>query len=228
MDRTSVESQLTLLAAMHGRFFASAEFAGALSDLIPFHRRFRNLADRYGIQECCENGVIAAEGVMPPRLFGRKGEIWAATLRAVDRQAAAAETFVHGDVHLKNWYMRPQLSMGLGDWQCSGRGHWARDVAYTISTSLPRSDRRAWERELLRFYLDELRTAGGPRIGFDQAWRDYREQLLSALAWWTMTLTPGRDMPVMQPRHTSLAFIGRIADAIDDLDSIAAGAEAGA
>jgi len=223
MDRASVESQLTLLATMHGRFYGSPEFTGALADLISFHRRFRNLADRYGIKECCENAVIAAEAVMPPRLFSRKEEIWAATLRSVDRQAASPETFVHGDVHLKNWYVRRGAAMGLGDWQCSGRGHWARDVAYAVSTSLTISDRRAVERDLVRHYLDRLQASGGPRIEFDQAWRDYREQLLSALAWWTMTLTPGRDMPDMQPRETTLTFIGRITTAMDDLDSIGAG-----
>lgn len=223
MDRTSVESQLTLLAAMHGHFHGSPEFAGALADLIPFHRRFRNLADRYGIKECCENGVVAAEAVIPARLFSRKEQIWAATLRSVDRQAASPETFVHGDVHLKNWYVRGAAGMGLGDWQCSGRGHWARDVAYTVSTSLTTAQRRALEQDLLRYYLTQLHASGGPRIAFDQAWRDYREQLLSALAWWTMTLTPGRDMPDMQPRETTLVFIGRIAAAMDDLDSIGAG-----
>jgi len=225
MDRASVESQLILLATMHGRFYGSPDFAGVLQDLIPFHRRFRNLADRYGIKECCENGVIAAEAAIPTRLFARKDEIWAATMRSVDRQSASPETFVHGDVHLKNWYLRKHPAMGLGDWQCSGRGHWARDVAYAISTSLRTPDRREWEEDLLRLYLDRLQSAGGPQLEFDQAWRDYREQLLSALAWWTMTLTPGRDMPDMQPAETTLAFIGRISSAVDDLDSIGAGSQ---
>jgi len=224
MDRATVESQLALLAHMHGRFYGCEEFDGELADLIPFHRRFRNLADRHGIKDCCENGVLAAETIIPQRLFRRRAEIWAATLRSIDRQAASTETFVHGDVHLKNWYMRRRPALGLGDWQCSGRGHWARDVAYTVATSLPTAERRALEPELLRFYLERLQASGGPRVEFGAAFRDYREQLLSALAWWTMTLTPGRDMPDMQPVDTTLAFIGRIANAIDDLDSLDAGA----
>jgi hypothetical protein len=223
MDRACVESQLSLLAILHGRFYDSPDFRGSLSDVIPFHVRFRNLADRYGLRECCENGLIAAESVVPPRLFSRKNEVWSATLRSVDLHAVSPETFVHSDVHLKNWYFRDRPNIGIGDWQSSGRGHWARDVAYCVSTALPPSDRRILERELLHFYLDRLHAAGGPHISFDEAWRHYREQLLSALAWWTVTLAPSRDMPEMQPHETTLTFINRIATAIDDLDSLSAG-----
>jgi phosphotransferase family enzyme len=223
MDRPSVESQLALLAILHGRFYDSPEFRGSLADVIPFHVRFHNLADRHGLRECCDNGLIEAQDVVPPRLFARKAEVWGATLRSVDLQAASPETYVHSDVHLKNWYFRDRPAIGIGDWQSSGRGHWARDVAYTVSTALTSTDRRIWESELLRFYLDRLHAAGGPKIEFQEAWRHYREQLLSALAWWTVTLTPSSDMPDMQPRETTLTFINRIATAIDDLGSLDAG-----
>lgn len=44
--------------------------------------------------------------------------------------------------------------------------------------------------------------------------------MLSALAWWTMMLTPAGDMPDMQPRDTAVEFIRRLAIAIDDLGSL--------
>jgi hypothetical protein len=110
--------------------------------------------------------------------------------------------------------------MGLGDWQVVSRGHWARDVAYAVSTALTVEDRRAMEQDLLRFYLDAMAAQGGPRIAFDEAWTAYRAQLLSALAWWTMTLTPSEAMPDMQPLGTTNVFLSRIAVAMDDLDSI--------
>jgi hypothetical protein len=223
MDQAAVESQLALLATLHGRFYDSSEFRGSLSDVIPFHVRFRNLADHHVLRECCDSGFVEAQDVVPPRLFARKDEVWDATLRSVALQARSSETFVHSDVHLKNWYFRNRPAIGISDWQSSGRGHWARDVAYAVSTALPTEDRRAMERELLYFYLDRLQFAGGPKLSFPDAWRHYREQLLSALAWWTVTLTPSRDMPDMQPRDTTLTFIKRIATAIDDLDSLDAG-----
>ena len=37
---------------------------------------------------------------------------------------------------------------------------------------------------------------------------------------WTPTLCPTRHVPAMQPEATSLAMIGRMTAAIDDLDSI--------
>lgn len=220
MDKESVQSQLQLLAKMHGTFFNSDEFRGELADLFTFKERFQRLSDNYGLEECCNAGFLAAQDVIPARLFKRADEVWPATVRSVEHHDAVPLTFTHNDVHLKNWYVRDRPTMGITDWQSSGRGHWARDVAYCISTALEPEHRRTWERELLAFYLAALRAAGGPAIERDEAWQDYAEQHLSALAWWTMTLTPSADMPDMQPRDTTLVFIRRIATAIDDLGSL--------
>ncbi|MCY1562617.1 hypothetical protein D9M68_1000460 [compost metagenome] len=72
----------------------------------------------------------------------------------------------------------------------------------------------------MSLYLDELHAAGGPQVSFDEGWNIYRQQLLSALTWWTVTLTPPPGLPDMQPRDTTLEFIRRISTAIDDLDSL--------
>jgi hypothetical protein len=218
--RASVESQLGLLATLHGTFYDSPRLRGDLADLFAFHDRFRRLDRQHDFKTCCENGVIAAESLIPARLFARRDAIWEATVRSVQWQATQPETVTHSDVHLKNWYQRPDGAMGLSDWQCVGRGHWARDVAYAVATALTVEERRATERDLLRFYLDALHARGGPRLEFDAAWTAYRAQLLSALAWWTMTLTPSAAMPDMQPLGTTNVFLSRIAIAMDDLDSI--------
>jgi len=220
--RQSVESQLDLLATMHGTFYDSPRLRGRgdLADLFSFSGRFRKLDRQHDFKTCCENGVIAAESLIPARLFARRDAIWDATVRSVDWHDTQPETITHGDVHLKNWYRRPSGTMGLGDWQVVSRGHWARDVAYAVSTALTIEDRRAMERELLRYYLDALHARGGPALAFDAAWTAYRAQLLSALAWWTMTLTPSSAMPDMQPVGTTNVFLNRIGTAMDDLDSI--------
>ena len=72
--------------------------------------------------------------------------------------------------------------MGVNDWQNSCKGNWSRDLAYCISTGTVPEVRRTWERELLKYYLEELARAGGPRLGFEDAWRNYRQQLFAALA----------------------------------------------
>ncbi|MET0660717.1 MAG: aminoglycoside phosphotransferase family protein, partial [Steroidobacteraceae bacterium] len=98
--------------------------------------------------------------------------------------------------------------------------NWSRDLSYTISTALTVEDRRRWERALLDVYAEELRRAGGPALDRDEVWRLYRQQLFTALAWWTVTLTPSPELPDMQPQHTAVEFIRRIATAIDDLDAL--------
>src|SRR5262249_211935 len=131
---------------------------------------------------------------------------------------------IHSDVHLGNWYLAPSGELGVHDWQCTSRGNWSRDVAYALSTSLTTDDRRAWERDLLRSYLDRLAGSSGgrARVLFEDAFRSYRQQLFAALAWWTGTLGQPPEAPAMQPPAVSLTFIGRMARAIDDLDALEA------
>ena len=72
---------------------------------------------------------------------------------------------------------------------------------------------------MVALYLDAMHREGGPQISFDEAWRHYRQQLVTALVWWTMTLTPGDDLPDMQPRDITLEMIRRLATAADDCDT---------
>lgn len=220
MDMASVKSQLDILGTVHGQFHESPLFKDTLSGLVSFQGRFRSLDADHDFMTCCNAGVDAAVDVVPPALFARRAEIWPATLRAVDRMDVLPETFTHNDVHLKNWYMRDRPHMGLSDWQVSCRGHWSRDLAYTIVTALTPEDRRAMERDLIAYYLQRLHAAGGPQVSFDEAWFHYREQMSSVLAWWTMTLTPSNDMPDMQPLDITIEFIRRITIAMDDLGTL--------
>lgn len=219
MSRRRAESQLALLARMHGRCYADAELRGRLAALPSWPEFFRN-TQSFGIEQGSNRGFVAAEEVIPSRLYRRFPEIWPATLASVAAHERLPLTLAHGDVHLKNWYVAASGEMGLSDWQCASRGHWGRDVAYAISTALAVEDRRAWERELLRLYIDRLHSAGGPSVSFDEAWMHYRQQLMSALTWWTITLTPTADLPDMQPRDVSLEFIRRITTAMDDVDTL--------
>jgi hypothetical protein len=222
VTKEMVQSQLRLLGALHGKFHESPLFDGELAQVLTWQGRFRSLIERHSMEETCVNGFAAAESVIPARLFAKADRIWAATLKSVDRHDQLPATLNHGDVHLKNWYIRGRPAMGLSDWQALNRGHWSRDLAYMLGTSLSVEDRRNWEEELIRFYLDQQREAGAPRIGFDEAWKNYRQQLFGGLAFWTQTMAPTADMPMMQPEETTLPFIERLSHAIDDLDSLSA------
>lgn len=213
-------SQLRLLATLHARYWDAAELGTELAVWKNWEEYFAITADEAGFGPACERGFRQAEDVIPARLFSRAEEVWPATLRCVEDNRRLPRTLIHSDVHLKNWYIDADGELGLNDWQCSSKGTWGRDVAYAVSTALSVEDRRAWERDLLAYYLEQLRANGVDAPGFGEAWRIYRQQLFAALAWWTGTLGQPPEAPKMQPEDTSREFIRRIAHAIDDLEAL--------
>jgi hypothetical protein len=221
VSRGRIESQIALLAILHGRFYESPELKGDLAVLDRFPERFRRMADYHGLADACDRGLIAGQPVIPASLIRRRAEVWPLTMQSIDNLLTLPQMLTHGDVHLGNWYVRPDETMGLSDFQNVTRGHWSRDVAYTLATSLSVDDRRAWERDLVAFYIDLLAQSGGRKENFEQSWTNYRQQMLSVLAYWTVTLTPSPSMAQdMQLPETTLCFLERIGQAIEDLGSL--------
>jgi thiamine kinase-like enzyme len=219
VSRQRAESQMKLLAALHGKTYGNEKLRSRTAAFSTFREIFKKLL-KTGFREGSDAGFLASEEVIPKNLYKRHAEIWPATVAAVDDLERTPMTLAHGDVHLKNWYVNGNGEMGLGDWQCVARSNPVRDVAYALSTALTVDDRRAWERELVSYYLEQLASVGGPVIAFDNAWEIYRQQLVSALLFWTITIWPTALRPGAQPRDASLEFIKRIAAAMDDLGSL--------
>ena len=213
-------SQQRLLATLHAKYYESPELNSTLSEFNDWEKYFTITVEAAGFGPACARGFAQAEEVIPARLFARADEIWPATLRSVADHGALPRTLIHSDVHLKNWYIDSDGEMGLNDWQCSCKGNWGRDLAYSISTALSVENRRAWERDLVAYYVEQLHAAGGPTVELDEAWRIYRRQLFNALAWWTGTLGQPPEAPKMQPPATSIEFIRRMTHAIDDLNAL--------
>jgi len=223
VDQAFARGQMDLLARLHGRFYEAPELSGALGVLPTWYDRFHNLAT-FHLEESCAAGVEAAQDILPPALFAARADIWPATLRSLELLRDLPLTLCHGDVHLKNWYICEDGTIGLGDWGVTHRGAWARDLAYTLCTSLTVADRRAWEAELIAYYLDQLAAAGGPHVTMDAAMRAYRLALPSAFAFWTLTLKPDPAFPDMQPAETARVFIERLGAAMDDHAALHIGA----
>lgn len=212
-------SQLKLLAELHGNSYSDQLIRSAIQHLPTWPEYFDN-TEAFGMKEGSNSGFIAAEEVIPQNLFSRYENIWPCTLKSMEIHSKFPYFLSHGDVHLKNWYVAGNGEMGLSDWQCATRGHWGRDLAYTISTALTVQNRRSWEKDLIKFYIETLKSSGGPAVSFDEAWMVYRQQLITALTWWTITMSPTKDIPDMQPKDITLEFIRRISTAMDDLDTM--------
>lgn len=85
-------------------------------------------------------------------------------------------TLLHGDTHLGNSYALGGNEMGWLDFQLSHRGCYSRDLTYLITTALSIEMRRQHERELLRFYLEEIRRLGVVHVPtWDEAWLLHRQ-----------------------------------------------------
>ena len=214
--QVQMEGVLSTLAQLHGRLHGDARLAGALSWIPTYETFFRALAGtgtRVGHAQAMEE----ARHLIPSEVYAARDRLWAAAEDSLTDHAAGPRSVIHSDVHPGNWYLTADGQPGLCDWQCIAQGHWARDLAYALSSMLAPEARRIWEGDLIAHYLRALERAGGPRLMVADALHFYRRQLPVALLMWTPTLCHPPTMPDMQPEAVSLEMIRRITTAIGDL-----------
>jgi aminoglycoside phosphotransferase (APT) family kinase protein len=130
---------------------------------------------------------------------------------------AGPHTLLHGDTHIGNTYVLPDGTGGFLDWQLMVRGSYANDVAYVIATGLDPATRRAEQRALIEFYLEQLRRRGVDAPSFEEAWTGYRLAIIwgIVIGW---LITP----PVNYGEAITSANISRLVDAALDVDSLGA------
>jgi len=219
VDFSHARQMIETIAGFHGHYFNQSDHDD-LRSLPLWEDCFSQIAKIAMIKTYGYKGVRAAEPVVPENIFNRAKEIWPATLKANQVGRDTQRTLTHGDIHIKNWYITDQDRMGLSDWQTCARGPFTRDLAYAISCALCIEDRRNWEEELIKYYITLIRENTGVKLNFDAAYLSYSQQMLSALALWTPTLTPPPVLPDMQPKEVSMEYIKRITHAMDDLKTL--------
>jgi hypothetical protein len=220
VTRAMIEDMTDVLSAIHGQFYNKTEGNDRFQGIHHYPRWFQGADKSLGMRRHLDAALDKAAALMPARLMERRAEIWPATERALGIHHSEPNVLLHADVHIGNWYQTGAMRMGLCDWQCVSRGHWARDLSYAISTALQPEERRQWERDLVARYLDRLANRGGDRIEFDRGFSFYRHQTLHAFHFWTTTLCHSPLLPAMQTKATTLEMMRRIAIAIDDLDAL--------
>ena len=219
--RTQAEEIVTLLATLHGTYYESPRLAADLAHVVRWPVEYGRMVRAVDLKKYHHRGFAKAGDAIPSSVRRRSAEVWPAIIRSTALHDRLPQTLLHCDVHLGNWYITVGGTMGLLDWQCLARGHWSRDLAYALSATLTIDDRRAWERDLIALYLDLFGAHSGVTIGFDEAWLRYRQQMFGALAFWTPTYAPPVFAPQnMQTPATALEMIRRLAQAIEDLDSL--------
>lgn len=221
VTRADADDLVDQLAAYHGALWDSPRFGtdlAVLRESLPWQE---NLNRKVGFERRTNRGVKRAQEVVPEGLFARRAEIYPAFMRSLALHRLSAPTLLHQDLHLGNWLRDADGRMGLYDWQCVARGHWALDYSYALAGTLETDDRRAWQEDLLRRYLDGLAAAGVARPPtFDEAWLAYRQHTLHALAFGAFTLGGSSLEPELQPKDYTVAAIGRISTAVDDLGTL--------
>lgn len=90
----------------------------------------------------------------------------------------------HADYRLDNiiFLTKGDRRAAVIDW---GGVSWAsplRDVAYFLGNGLCVEDRRRWEKDLVRVYLDEMNRLSQVKMTWDHAWTQYRLAAIYGLA----------------------------------------------
>ena len=161
--------------------------------------------------------------LLPDGMHGQGDALWDAVQASYQIDLRQPATFLHGDAHIGQSYVTRDGRMGYSDWQLIQRGSWAADFAYGLTSALTIEDRRNWDGELLRYYLDALHAAGGPGLDFDAAWLSYRQHTLYPFFAWAFTRAgAGAVLPDMQPDSVCNDIMTRTAHAVSDLESIKA------
>ncbi|MBR1224537.1 MULTISPECIES: phosphotransferase family protein [unclassified Bradyrhizobium] len=220
VTRAMADDMIDLLASLHGRFYGDPTLAERYRWLASYPRWFTIGAAKMGTEYYTRKAFDAAAHVIPAAVMARRDDVWPATMRALALHDSEPQGLIHSDVHIGNWYRTGSGQMGLCDWQCLSRGHWSRDFAYAVTASLTPDDRRSWERELLARYIERFAEKTGVKPDFDLSFRRYRQQIVHALAMWTITLCHSPLLPNMQPEATTLTMIGRMTTAMADLDAL--------
>lgn len=219
IDRAGAESMVREMARYHGGLWEDPRLDRewtSLRDAQAWQRKFNAST---GMDAGAVFAFRFAEDEIPAALHARRRVVRPAFARSLDLNVRLPKTLLHQDVHPRNWFHLPDGALHLYDWQGIAKGNWSLDVAYALSAALDTDDRRAWERDLLALYLDELGAAGGKPPAFDEAWLAYRQQMLHGLIFWTYTLLVGK-ISELQPEAYVRTVIRRTALAALDLETL--------
>ncbi|TAM65670.1 phosphotransferase [Mycobacterium sp.] len=218
ISRADIESLVSVMAGFHGAMWESPQITRASWLKTPYDH-FHNTSAFLNMRKRVAVGVRRTADIVPVRIRDNVNDLWQPFLASMQACSTGPATLLHGDPHVGNTYRSGMGATAFLDWQVCMKGSWAFDYAYVVSTALTVEDRRAWERDLLVYYLDALAAAGGQPPSFDEAFRLYRQCLMYPFHTWTTVIGRSAMQPLMQEEDVCRLIIERVAHAIDDLDA---------
>jgi hypothetical protein len=148
------------------------------------------------------------------------GEEWAEIgPRIMEMSRELPWTLAHGDLRLDNIFFSDDAGdFAVVDWQICFRNGGAFDLAYFLSQSLPVSQRRAREDEIVTAYHAQLRASGVEDYPIEDLWRDYRRAVLFCFCY---PMTAAGQLDLVNERAVALVrtMMERAVVAIEDLDA---------
>jgi hypothetical protein len=212
--------------------------AVALADLAGLHLRFEDPARRRAeagwvppplhdpsyAAGLLRHGLVRHRSRLDPH-FAEIAELYLAKADALHALwQEGPETVIHGDAHIGNLF-DDRGRTGFLDWGITSVGPPLRDVSYFLAMALSIEDRRGFERDLLRHYLELRAAGGGEPISFDAAWLAHRvHAAYTVVASCQIAAFPGGESAAR--RTFSAAFLARAEAAVADLEARAALREA--
>jgi hypothetical protein len=204
--------------------------AGAVEELARYHASFSDPAARNAVAawltvprnrptavnaKLLQDVLAEHRDVLTPA-YVAVGELYVEHHARIDAMwNEGPQTFIHGDTHIGNVFLDGHR-VGFIDWGLTRTSTPLRDVSYFLTMTVAPEERQGAERELLRLYTGALRAAGGPDIGFDDAWFTHR-----LLAAYTVNATFLVFMPTYgSPEAQTLggALLRRAQLALEELD----------
>ena len=117
-------------------------------------------------------------------------------------------TIVHGDEHIGNLYIDNSGHPGFIDW-CCRIAPWVIGYAYFVIVTLDPLDRRVWEKDLLKVYLNSLASSGVEPPAFEEAWYHYRCAALYPFMIWYVNSAKWQPETV-NTRNTQRALLAML------------------
>ncbi len=158
----------------------------------------------------------ASAGCVPPEALQPVGPRFGAAVEWMLQQLSEGPlTLLHGDYRTDNMMFAPDGTVILMDFQLTGVGAAAYDVAYFIGSCLEVDAAR--ERELYDRWTSALVAAGVPESDLGDMWEKYRIASLFCLVY-PAVASRGMDLDVPRERELANVMLSRQARAAVDLD----------